>query len=140
MRPSIDETMMSTAVLLARRSTCSRKHVGAVIADKQGHIASSGYNGTVRGADHCNHGDSDEPCSRAVHAEVNALYDAARRGVSLDELILWTTMSPCMACAMGIIQAGISEVRYLEPYRDSAGLELLRESGVMVIRYDPPES
>lgn len=136
-RPTMSEVLMSVAASLARRATCNRNHVGAVIAI-DGRIISSGYNGPPAGMPHCAHELTDAAdritgsggCGRAVHAEANAIAFAARHGVSTEGATLYTTLTPCLACAMLIINAGITEVKWQTRYRDVTGMLLLTSAGV----------
>lgn len=120
------------AQLTAQRSTCSRLAVGAVI-HKHGRILSVGYNGAPAGLPHCTHGDSNEPCTTAVHAEANAIVWAAREGIKLHGAELEVTHSPCPACALLIVQAGITAVTFKITYRNPAGINTLKSAGVVVI-------
>jgi len=148
---------METAFVWARRSTCSRLHVGCVI-HREGRILVQGYNGAPAGLEHCDHSctcaelekgasnhipwrenkehylacASQKPCLRAVHAEQNAISFAARWGVGLEGAELFCTNQPCLACAQTIINAGIVRVIYAEPYRLRDGHELLEEAGIEV--------
>lgn len=124
---------MNTAFLWAERGTCSRLQVGAVLV-RDGRIIATGYNGNVSGVDHCVHLD-DEPCVTAVHAEENVLYFAARYGVSTLGSSLYVTHNPCIKCARGLVNAGVSEVVYFRSYRDKSGVDLLINSGVSVYQW-----
>lgn len=137
-RPSVDETMLAVAAAIARRSTCPRLQVGAVIADQRGVIVSTGYNGAPAGTPHCEH-PLDIPCETASHAESNAILSAARRGVAVGGMTLWSTDSPCRHCAAAVIQAGIVEVVYARPYRADTGVRLLQQAGVLVRKIDGGE-
>lgn len=119
-RPTIDETMLATAEIWARRATCSRLSVGAVLA-RDGHVLTTAYNGAPAGVPHCSHAD-DEPCAQSVHAEANALLWAARYGVSALGATLYVTHAPCLGCSGHIINAGIENVIYRHDYRSSEGL------------------
>jgi dCMP deaminase len=150
-RPSIDETLLEIAFTVSKRGTCSRAQNGAVIADSKGVVLSTGYNGSLSGMEHCDHEcdctetlhgngihDSDCPahpnngCRIAVHAEANAIYFAARNGVSVQGAIIYSTMEPCTKCAEAIVQSGIAKVVYRNEYRDHTGLDLLKLAGVEV--------
>lgn len=133
-RPSLDVTMLRIARALAVRSTCSRANVGAVIV-REGRIISTGYNGAPSKLPHCDHTD-DLPfngCRVAVHAEANAIAFAARHGVSTNDAILYTTLTPCLPCAQLIINAGITSVVAGELYRDLEGWELLSKVNVELV-------
>lgn len=146
-RPSRDRVCMDMADLFADRSTCSRNHVGAVVA-QAGRILVTGYNGAPAGMDHCNHDctcdldyiekfdvhspscPAELPCRVSVHAEANAIAYAARYGIILRGTTLYTTLSPCYGCAQLIINTGIKVVWYRETYRDTEGIELLKQAGL----------
>jgi len=136
-RATVDEALMNTALQWVRRSTCKRSKIGAVIA-KGGRIISSGYCGSPPGAPHCiDIGceiGPDGGCLRTIHAEANAIAWSARKGTSTEGATLYTTMSPCYSCAKLILSAGITRVVYLEEYRDTTGIQLLKERGVEVTR------
>ena len=131
-RPTREETLMEMARAAAKRSTCSRRNVGAVIA-RDFRPISTGYNGAPSGMPHCNHR-LDElasaGCQVVVHAEANAVAFAARYGVSTQGASLFVTLSPCETCAKLVINAGLGEVFYAETYRDQTGLDLLADAGV----------
>lgn len=130
-RPTIDDTMLDTAEVWSRRSTCSRLSVGAVLAHGD-YVIGTGYNGAPSGLDHCVHTDN-EPCKRAVHAEANALLSAGRRtGASTDGSTLYLTHAPCLACSGLIINAGVYLVVYIRDYRSDDGIKALRQGGVLV--------
>jgi dCMP deaminase len=157
-RPSRDDMLMDIALAAARRSTCSRAHVGAVIS-REGRPLSLGYNGAPSGMPHCDHScdcynyyppadernlinsgvhedgcKATQPCLISVHAEVNAIAFAARHGVATDQSELHMTLSPCWSCSQNIINAGIIRVVYDQPYRITDGLTLLRNAGIAVER------
>lgn len=135
MRPSRDESLMATAFIWAKRSTCSRLNVGCVI-HRDGRILVTGYNGAPSGLPHCVHLPGDEtPCTDAEHAERNAVAFAARHGVELGGAELVVTHQPCKPCSMSIINAGIISVTYDLPYRLQDGVHLLKEAGVRVRRF-----
>lgn len=139
-RPSMDQTLLDTARVMARRGTCSRRQVGVVIA-LDDRVCSTGFNGAPRGMTHCVHpsderSENDAPtaptCSWAVHAEANAVAFAARFGIALDGATLYTTLSPCVVCAQLVVNAGITRVVCAVRYRDATGINLLGEAGVAV--------
>lgn len=125
--------LMMMAEAASGRSTCSRLHVGAVIA-KENRAISTGYNGTPAGLPHCEHGDTNDPCLEAVHAEANAIIFAARHGVAVERGELFTTHMPCLACCNLIINAGIRRVVWLHPFRDVSGVELLISARVLTMK------
>jgi dCMP deaminase len=126
---------MNLAVQAATRSTCPRKHVGAVIVrDKT--ILSTGYNGSIRGAPHCTQVGclmENNHCVRTVHAEANALVQAARHGVLLDGAEIYVTASPCFSCFKLIANAGIRVVYYGEFYRDERVLQFAEDAGIRLV-------
>lgn len=119
-RLSWDEYFMTIAYQVATRATCDRKHVGAVIVrDKT--ILSTGYNGSIRGLPHCDevgHLMENGHCVRTVHAEANAIAQAARNGVRIDESTIYVTASPCWVCFRLIANSGIGRIAFGEFYRD----------------------
>lgn len=123
--------MMITAQTWARRSTCLRRRVGAVIAQDH-RIISQGYNGAPSGKPHCTYETCNEhnPCNNTVHAEINAIAFAARYGISTEGATIYTTLAPCLECSKAIINSGIKKVIYESPYRDESGINLLKESGI----------
>lgn len=136
-RPSWDAYFMEIAKLVSTRATCRRRSVGALIVrDKQ--IVSTGYNGAPRGLPHCppDGPEKDWPegcmraghCIRSLHAEQNALLQAAKIGVSCDGATMYVTCQPCNMCAKMIINAGIAKVIYEGDYPDEFSLELFRQS------------
>lgn len=136
MRASTPEVVVRILEAIASRGTCDRLQVGCVLA-RDSRIISTGYNGNVAGAVHCNHmlaNKPDSPCDTAVHAEANAIVYAARTGVATLYADLWTTHQPCLSCAKLIVNAGIRRVWYVKDYRLREGLELLLDSGVEVFR------
>lgn len=118
-RVNWDRYFMDIAVVVSSRSTCPRKNVGAVIVkDKQ--ILSTGYNGSISGAPHCIDIGcimENDHCIATIHAEVNAITQAAKHGVSIDGATIYVTASPCINCFKAICQAGICRIVYGEQYR-----------------------
>ena len=108
-RVSWDEYFMNIARVVATRATCDRKHVGAVLVrDKT--ILSTGYNGSIRGLPHCTeagHMMEDGHCVATVHAEANAIIQAAKNGVAIEGATIYTTASPCWPCFKLIANAGL---------------------------------
>lgn len=127
---------MEVARVLAKRSTCTRGHVGAVLVLER-RIVATGYNGSPPGATHCTEGGCLVPdgtpgagCQRTLHAEANVIAFAARHGQATEGAVLYSTHGPCLKCAQLIASAGISAVVYETPYRLPAGLELLDELSI----------
>ncbi len=134
-RVSWHEYFMNIARQVASRATCERKHVGAVIVrDKT--ILSTGYNGSIRGLAHCDeagHLMEDGHCVRTVHAEANAICQAARNGVRLEGADIYTTASPCWSCFRLIANSSIRRIYYGEFYRDERSLEIAKELGMELV-------
>jgi len=143
-RPSWDEYFMQMAELTAQRSTCLRRHVGAVIV-KDRHIIATGYNGAPRGLKHCDElggclrqklgvpsGQRHELC-RALHAEQSAIIQAATLGQSVEDGTIYVTHQPCVICAKMIINAGLKRIVVREGYPDELATEILDEAGIKVI-------
>ncbi|MDO8504581.1 MAG: dCMP deaminase family protein [Candidatus Liptonbacteria bacterium] len=122
-RPAWENYFLGIAELVATRSTCDRRHVGAVIVrDKV--LLSTGYNGAPRGLPHCDdqgHEIVDGHCIRTVHAEANAIAQSAKNGVRIDGASLYLTHSPCYDCFKMIVNSGIREVVYKDFYSSRYG-------------------
>lgn len=143
-RPSWDEYFMQMAQLTAQRSTCLRRKVGAVIV-KDKHIIATGYNGAPRGLKHCVElggclreklkipsGQRHELC-RALHAEQNAIIQAATLGQSIEDGTIYITHQPCAICAKMIINAGLKRIVVKEGYPDDLSVEILDEAGLKIV-------
>jgi dCMP deaminase len=131
-RVSWDEYFMRIAARVAMRSTCDRKHVGAVIV-RERLILSTGYNGSVRGLPHCDdegHLMVDGHCVATIHAEANAILQAARNGVSTDGATIYITASPCWNCFKMVANSGIKRICFGEFYRDERIFEVSRDAGI----------
>ena len=142
-RPSWDEYFMQMAEITAQRSTCLRRQVGAIIV-KEKHIIATGYNGAPKGLPHCEElggclrekleipsGERHELC-RALHAEQNAIIQAATLGQSIEGATIYITHQPCIICAKMIINAGISRIVIRRGYPDEMSRGMLREAGLKV--------
>ncbi len=134
-RPSWDQYFMATAVLISSRSSCDRLHVGCVLVssgEHQNRIIAAGYNGFLPGSPHASRvRDGHEQAT--VHAEQNAIADAARRGISVQGAIAYITHYPCINCAKILASAGVRTVKYHFDYRnDPLVAELLAEAGVSI--------
>ncbi|MEO7113078.1 MAG: dCMP deaminase family protein [Polyangiaceae bacterium] len=131
-RASWDEYFMNIAREVATRSTCDRKHVGAVLVrDKC--ILATGYNGSIRGVPHCDevgHMMEDGHCVRTVHAEANAIVQAAKNGVRIDGASIYVTASPCWSCFRLIANAGVQRIAFGEFYRDNRIFEMSKTIGI----------
>jgi dCMP deaminase len=126
---------MNIAKEAAKRSTCDRKHVGAVIVrDKT--ILSTGYNGSIRGMPHCDdvgHLMDNGHCVATVHAEANAILQAAKNGVRIGDSEIYTTASPCWNCFQLLANAGIQRVYYGEFYREQRSVEVAKQLGIELV-------
>jgi dCMP deaminase len=120
-RSSWDKYFMDIAKQVATRATCDRKHVGALLV-RDRIILSTGYNGSIRGLPHCDqvgHMLENDHCVATVHAEANAIIQAAKNGVRIDGATIYTTASPCWPCFKLIANAGVTRIVFGEFYRDS---------------------
>jgi len=146
LRPSWETYFMDIAALVAKRSTCLRRSVGAVII-KDKRILTTGYNGAPSGIQHCLEigclraemnvasGERHELC-RGIHAEQNAIIQAAFHGVSIRGATLFCTNLPCSICAKMIINAGIEKIYYRSGYADPMSNEMFNAAGIVVIKLD----
>jgi dCMP deaminase len=146
-RPEWDDYFLTIARQVATRSTCLRRQVGAVLVlDRR--ILATGYNGAPRGVRHCSEagclrerlnipsGERHELC-RALHAEMNALLQAAMHGVRVEGAWLYSTTRPCVLCAKMLINAGVRKLFFAEGYPDDLSRELLDEAGVEALHRPP---
>lgn len=145
-RPSWNTYFMDITRLVAKRSTCLRRAVGAVVV-KDRRILSTGYNGAPVNVTHCidagclreklnvPSGEKHELC-RGIHAEQNAIIQAAYHGVSIKGATLYCTNLPCSICAKMIINAGIKAIYYVEGYADSISEDMLKEADIQLMRLD----
>ena len=143
-RPSWAQYFMDITELVAKRSTCTRRAVGAILV-KDKRILATGYNGAPSGVRHCSEtgclreqlgvpsGERHELC-RGVHAEQNAIVQAAHYGVSINGATLFCTNLPCSICAKLLINAGVKKIVYQSGYADAISEEMLSEAGVEVIQ------
>ena len=141
-RPTWDEYFMEMAELARKRTTCIRRGVGAVIV-KDNRVMATGYNGVPRGIEHCEDagclrakmnvpsGQRHELC-RGLHAEQNAIIQAACLGQSIEGSTLYCTTQPCMICSKMIINAGIKRIVIKESYPDELAEAMIKESGIQV--------
>jgi len=148
-RPSWDEYFMQITKLVATRSTCLRRQVGALLV-KEKNIMATGYNGVPTGITHCDvtgcqreqlnvpSGERHELC-RGLHAEQNAIIQAARHGANIEGSTLYCTDSPCIICSKMLINAGIREVIFDRGYPDKLSLEMLTEAGINYRQYTGEE-
>lgn len=151
-RPSWDEYFMEIVEVVAKRSTCLRRKVGALIV-KDKKILATGYNGAPTGLKHCSEigclrerlnipsGERQELC-RGLHAEQNAIVQAALHGVPIKEAVMYATCQPCIVCAKMMINAGIKKIVFAGEYPDELALNMLKEAKVELVRKEkvtPPQ-
>lgn len=144
-RPTWDEYFMEVASVVAKRATCLRRSVGAVVV-KDKRILATGYNGAPSGLAHCAvvgclrdklgipSGQRVEIC-RGLHAEQNALIQAAKYGIPLEGSTIYVTLEPCVTCAKMLVNAGIQRIVYEEQYVDQLSRDILGEAKVQVERF-----
>lgn len=145
-RPSWDEYFLELAGIVAKRSTCLRRRVGAILV-KDKRILATGYNGAPSNVKHCldigcireskkiPSGERHELC-RGIHAEQNLIIQAAYHGIPIANSILYCTNFPCSICAKMLINAGIKKLIYMEGYADTLSEELINEAGIEVVKAD----
>lgn len=146
MRPSWDEYFIEIVNVVKKRSTCIRRQVGALIV-KDKRILTTGYNGAPTGLKHCEEigclreklgvpsGQRHELC-RALHAEQNAIVQAANSGVSIEGGTIYVTDQPCALCAKMIINAGLKRVVFCGDYPDQLSMDMLTEAGIQLEKFE----
>lgn len=146
MRPNWDDYFMEIAEVIKKRSTCIRRQVGAVIV-KDNRILTTGYNGVPPKMQHCTEagclreklkvpsGQRHELC-RALHAEQNAVIQAAKNGIAIDGSTIYITAQPCIICAKILIASGIKRIVYNGEYPDELSMEMIRESKIECVKYE----
>jgi len=149
-RPTWDQYFAGLALQVAERATCVRRKTGAVIV-KEKHILSTGYNGAPSGLSHCEElgcirdtldipsGENHELC-RGIHAEQNAIVQAAKFGNPIEGATIYTTHQPCVLCAKILINAGIAEICFVEDYPDALAVQILREARIPFRPVPDPKS
>jgi len=145
-RPNYDEYFMEMAHVVKKRSTCLRRKVGAILV-KNKHILSTGYNGAPKGLKHCEEvgclrqklkvpsGQRHEIC-RGLHAEQNAIIQAAVFGISIKDSVLYCTNTPCVVCAKMLINAGVKEIVFEGDYPDDLAKKMLSESFIKIRNFN----
>ena len=139
-RPQWDEYFLKLAMLASERATCPRMHCGCVLV-KNKNVITTGYNGSIPGDDHCDEAGClivENHCVRTVHAEMNALIQAARRGHAVDGASAYVTNMPCTTCSKALITAGIKRVVIFSDYHDTLALEFFEKAGVKIDRVAMP--
>lgn len=144
-RPSWTEYFMTITKVVAKRSTCLRRHVGAILV-KDKRILATGYNGSPAGLRHCEEvgclredssvpsGERHELC-RGLHAEQNAIIQAAYHGIPISGATVFCTNKPCVICSKMIINAGITKICYEQDYDDSLADQMLAEADIEIVRF-----
>jgi dCMP deaminase len=147
-RPTWDQYFMTITRQVAERSTCTRAKVGALIA-RDKNILASGYNGSPAGMPHCTDvgclvyssrtpsGEVEENCFRTIHAEINAIAQAAKNGASIRDADIYITHTPCIHCFKVLINTGIRRIVYEQTYKLHTLEELLRHTSVELRRVEP---
>ncbi|MFA6427124.1 MAG: deaminase [Candidatus Magasanikbacteria bacterium] len=139
-RPSWDEYFLKLAMLASERATCPRMHCGCVLV-KDKNVVATGYNGSIPGDDHCedvgclvinNH------CERTVHAEMNALVQAAKRGHAVEGATAYITNMSCTNCAKALIAAGVKRVVVFSDFHDTLAVEFFNKAGVTIDKLPMP--
>lgn len=143
-RPTWDEYFLEITKVIAKRSTCLRRKVGVIIV-KDKHILATGYNGPPSGLKHCEKvgclreklkipsGKMQEIC-RGLHAEQNAIIQAALHGISIKDSVLYCTNQPCITCAKMVINAGIKKIIFTGNYPDKLALKVLKEAKIELLK------
>jgi len=149
-RLSWHQYFMTITRQVAERSTCNRAKVGAVIV-RDRNILATGYNGAPAGMPHCTelgcliyesktpNGDVEENCFRTIHAEINAIGQAAKNGSSIKESDIYVTHTPCIHCLKVLVNTGITRIYYETPYKLYTLEEILRTTLVHMEKVDPPQ-
>lgn len=144
-----DQYFMTITQQVAERSTCARAKVGAVIV-RDKNILATGYNGAPAGMPHCTdagcliyecktpNGDTEQNCFRTIHAEMNAIAQAAKNGASIKDAAIYITHTPCIHCLKVLVNTGIKEIHYQKPYKLHTLEELLRYTQVQLYKVDLP--
>lgn len=141
-RPSWDEYFLKLAMLASERATCPRMHCGCVIA-KDKKVIATGYNGSIPGDEHCEDVGClviDNHCQRTVHAEMNALMQAAKHGNSVDGATAYITNMPCTTCAKALISAGIRRIVIFSDFHDTLAYDFFRKAGVIIDKLQMPST
>ena len=139
-RPDWDQYFLKLAMLASERATCPRMHCGCVLV-KNKNVISTGYNGSIPGDEHCEDIGClivDNHCVRTVHAEMNALVQAARRGHAVEGATAYVTNMPCTTCAKSLITAGVTRVVVFSDYHDTLATQFFAIAKVQIDKIDMP--
>jgi dCMP deaminase len=141
-RPEWDEYFLKLAMLASERATCPRMHCGCVlVSDKN--VVATGYNGSIPGDAHCDDVGCllvDNHCVRTVHAEMNAMTQAAKRGHPVDGATAYVTNMPCTTCAKALVAAGVKRVVVFSDYHDTLALQFFNKGGVKIDKIAMPST
>ncbi|MGB0915000.1 MAG: deoxycytidylate deaminase [Crocinitomicaceae bacterium] len=132
-----DKAYLRMAKTWSELSHCSRKQVGAIIV-KDGMIISDGFNGTPSGFDNCCESEEGDTLWYVLHAEANAILKVAKSTHNSQDATLYLTLSPCKDCSKLVVQSGISRVVFIDNYKDTSGIDFLKEAGVEVVQIETP--
>ncbi|MFA5059141.1 MAG: cytidine/deoxycytidylate deaminase family protein [Candidatus Omnitrophota bacterium] len=141
-RPDWDEYFLKLAMLASERSTCPRMHCGCVLV-KNKNVIATGYNGSIPGDDHCDDAGClvvDNHCVRTVHAEMNALIQAARHGNSAEGATAYVTNMPCTTCAKALITVGIKRIVIFSDFHDTLATEFFGKANVKIDKHAIPST
>ncbi len=141
-RPDWDEYFLKLAMLASERSTCPRMHCGCVLV-KNKNVIATGYNGSIPGDDHCEDAGCllvDNHCVRTVHAEMNALIQAAKRGHAVEGAAAYVTNMSCTTCAKALISAGVKRIVVFSDYHDTLATEFFKKAKVSVEKHAMPST
>ena len=141
-RPDWDQYFLKLAMLASERSTCPRMHCGCVLV-KDKNVIATGYNGSIPGDEHCDDIGClivDNHCVRTVHAEMNALIQAAKRGHSVEGSTAYVTNMACTTCAKALITAGIKRVVVFSDFHDTLATEFFKKGNVRVEKHSMPKT
>ena len=139
-RPNWDQYFLKLAMLASERATCPRMHCGCVLV-KNKNVISTGYNGSIPGDEHCEDLGCllvDDHCVRTVHAEMNALVQAAKRGHAVEGATAYVTNMPCTTCAKALITAGVERVVVFSDYHDTLATQFFAKGEVRIDKIDMP--
>jgi dCMP deaminase len=139
-RPEWDEYFLKLAMLASERATCPRMHCGCVLV-RDRYVLATGYNGSLPGTPHCYDVGcliKEGHCVRTNHAEINALCQASRHGVSVENAAAYVTNMPCTACAKALIASGVQRVVVFSGYHDTLAEQFFGETGVQLVRLSMP--
>ena len=139
-RPKWDQYFLKLAMLASERATCPRMHCGCVLV-KNKNVIATGYNGSIPGDDHCEDVGClviDNHCVRTVHAEMNALVQAAKRGHAIEDATAYVTNMPCTTCAKALITAGVKRVVVFSEFHDTFATEFFAKAEVRIDKVEMP--